>query len=146
MIDKQLVDKKLRTIEQYLREIREVNFSSFENFRKDIIKKRFVERNIELAIEQMIDVCRHIVSALDLKEPDTYAECFATLAKENIIPEDNVVTFQKMVRYRNMLIHAYNGVDDSITYGIITKNLGDFETFISLIREYILHNPDTSKE
>ncbi len=138
MIDKQLVDKNLRTIEQYIREVREVDFPSFESFRDDIIKKRFVERNIELAIEQIIDICRHIVSSLDLKEPDTYAECFSTLSKEGVIPEDNVSTFQKMVRYRNMLIHAYNGVDDSITYGIFRKNLEDFDTFVKLIRNYIL--------
>jgi len=146
MIDKQLVDKKLRTIEQYLRELREVNFPSFENFREDVIKKRFVERNIELAIEQMIDVCRHIVSALDLKEPNTYAECFHMLSKEGVIPKENVATFQKMVRYRNMLIHAYNGIDDSVTYGIYKKNLGDFETYINLIRKYIIQNPDNPKE
>jgi len=45
-----------------------------------------------------------------------------------------------------MLIHAYNGVDDSVTYGIYKKNLGDFETYINLIRKYIIQNPDNPKE
>jgi uncharacterized protein YutE (UPF0331/DUF86 family) len=37
-----------------------------------------------------------------------------------------------------MLIHAYNGVDDSITYGIFKKQLGDFDAFIGLIRNFLL--------
>ncbi len=68
------------------------------------------------------------------------------LSKEGVFPEENVATFHKMVRYRNMLIHAYNGVDDSVTYGIYKKNLGDFETYINLIRKYIIQNPDNPKE
>jgi uncharacterized protein YutE (UPF0331/DUF86 family) len=138
MTDKQLVEKKLRTIEQYVRELRNVEFKTFESFREDVIKKRFVERNIELSIEQMIDICRHIVSSLDLKEPETYAECFKVLGTKGIIPDGKIATFQKMVRYRNMLIHAYNGVDDSITYGIFKKQLGDFDAFIRLIRDFLL--------
>jgi hypothetical protein len=33
MTDKQLVEKKLRTIEQYVRELRNVEFKTFESFR-----------------------------------------------------------------------------------------------------------------
>jgi uncharacterized protein YutE (UPF0331/DUF86 family) len=43
-----------------------------------------------------------------------------------------------MVRFRNILIHAYEGVDDSITYGIYKRRLDDFEIFIKEIREYLL--------
>jgi len=42
-----------------------------------------------------------------------------------------------MVRFRNILIHAYDGIDDGITYGIYTKHLKDFKTFIKYIRTYL---------
>ncbi len=85
----------------------------------------------------MIDICKHLVSGLDLKEPETFAECFEILGKEGVIPTETVSMFQSMVRFRNLLIHVYNGIDDSITYGIYTRHLGDFRDFIKIIRDYL---------
>lgn len=138
MLDKIVVEKKLRKIEQYLKELDSVNIKNFEEFQTQPIIKRFVERNIELSIEQMIDICRHIISALDLKEPETYSECFDILGSAKIIPDDKIKElFKSMVRFRNLLIHAYDEIDDSITYGILKKRLGDFNIFIKTIRNYL---------
>jgi len=138
MIDKILVEKKLRRIEEFLRELKNVEIGTIEEFKENVITRRFVERNIELAIEQMIEICKHFISGLDLSEPETYSECFDMLAKEGVILEQSLDTFKSMVRFRNILIHAYEGVDDSITYGIYKRRLDDFEIFIKEIREYLL--------
>ncbi len=137
MLDKPLIEKKLRKIEEFLRELRTVRIESFDEFKENIVVKRFIERNIELSIEQMVDICKHFISALDLKEPETYSECFDILAKAGIIPEGTVNTFKSLVRFRNILIHAYDGIDDSITYALYKRHLEDFRTFINSIREYI---------
>jgi len=138
MIDRPLVEKKLRRIEEFLRELKSVEIGTIEEFKENIIPKRFIERNIELALEQMIDICKHFVSGLDLSEPETYSECFDMLAKEGVILEQSLDIFKSMVRFRNILIHAYEGVDDSITYGIYKRRLDDFKIFIKEIRDYLL--------
>ncbi|MEW6740588.1 MAG: DUF86 domain-containing protein [Nitrospirota bacterium] len=138
MIDKPLVEKKLRRIEEFLRELRDVEIGTIEEFKENIITKRFIERNIELAIEQMIDVCKHLVSGLDLSEPETYSECFDILAEKGIIVKESVDTFKSMVRFRNILIHAYEGVDDSITYGVYKRRLEDFRAFVREVRDYLI--------
>lgn len=137
MIDKQLVEKKLRKIEEFIKEIKGVKITSYEEFSRDIVIKRFVERNLELAIEQMVDICRHLVSGLELKEPETYAECFEILAKGRVIQQEAVGMFQSMVRFRNILIHIYDNADDSVTYGIYARRIGDFGVFIEQIRSYL---------
>lgn len=137
MIDKHLIEKKLRKIEEFLRELKEVKIKNIAEFKQDIVVKRFIERNIELAIEQMIDVCKHLIAGLNLKEPETYAECFDILSENSIISKKTLNIFKSMVRFRNILIHAYNGIEDSITYGIYKKHLQDFSIFISAIREYL---------
>ncbi len=109
----------------------------FDAFAANIIFKRFVERNIELAIEQMIDICKHFIGSLDLREPETYAECFAILGESGIIADQTVETCKSMARYRNLLIHTYDWVDDTITYGIYEKRLNDFRMFIGSVRQYI---------
>jgi uncharacterized protein YutE (UPF0331/DUF86 family) len=137
MIDKILIERKLRNIEEFLKELTAAPVNNFEEFKANIVTRRFIERNIELAIEQMVDICKHLVSGLDLKEPETYAECFESLAGSGIIRLESVAKFQVMVRFRNMLIHIYDDIDDSITYGIYTKHLGDFRLFITQLREVI---------
>lgn len=137
MIDKVLIEKKLRKIEDLLRELKSAHIGSFDEFKADTVVKRFVERNIELAVEQMVDVCKHFVSRLDLKEPETYAECFVRLAQAGVIPEEVVQTFQSMTRFRNMLIHIYDDVDDAVTYGVYAGRLEDFVLFVGTIREYL---------
>lgn len=138
MIDRHLVEKKLRKMEEFLRELESAGVDTFEDFKGDVVRKRFIERNIELTIEQMIDVCKHLVSGLDLGEPETYSECFDMLCREEIVQKENLDTFKAMIRFRNFLIHAYDGIDDSVTYGIYAQRLSDFGAFIKSMREFLL--------
>ena len=69
MIDPHVLTRKLKRIEQFLRELETADVpATFDEFSSNTVVKRFVERNIELSIEQMIDICRHLVSGLDLQE------------------------------------------------------------------------------
>ena len=137
MIDRQLIEKKLRRIEEFLRELELAEVSSLEQFRKGVVTRRFVERNIELAIEQMIDICRHLVSGLDLNEPESYTDCLDAISKAGVLSGKHIDIFKSMVRFRNMLIHIYDGIDDSITFGIYKEHLNDFNLFVREIRDYL---------
>ena len=145
MIDRHLIEKKLRKIEEFLREFEKIDVPSFEEFTRDIVVKRFIERNIELSIEQMVDICKHLVSRLNLQEPETYSECMEIIADEGIIHSNDLETFKSMIKFRNILIHAYEGVDDTITYGIYKNRLNDFRKFIASIRKYMKNIKNTSQ-
>jgi uncharacterized protein YutE (UPF0331/DUF86 family) len=138
MLDRELIEKKLRRIEEFLREISPVEVNTFDEFDRNIMVRRFIERNIELAVEQMVDICKHIVSSLDLREPQTYSECMDILHEAGIIGSNNLDTYRSMIRFRNLLIHGYDGVDSSITFGIYKKRLEDFRCFIKEIRAFLL--------
>lgn len=60
------------------------------------------------------------------------------LGEAEVVPKEHVSVFQKMARFRNFLIHGYDGVDDAVTFGVYAKNLDDFRLFIEAIREYNL--------
>jgi len=137
MVDRLLVERKLCKIENFLRELQSAQVNNLEEFKRNVITKRFIERQLELCVEQMIDVCKHLVAGLDLPEPETYAGCFDILAKADVVPERNLAVFKSMARFRNLLIHGYDDVDDAVTYGIFTGRLGDFTAFAAAIREYL---------
>ncbi|MCG8377458.1 MAG: DUF86 domain-containing protein [Chlorobiales bacterium] len=140
MPDKAIVEKKLARIQEYLRELRQTSFENLKDYQNDVVRKRFVERNIELCIEAMVDICRHLISSLDLQEPETYADCFRILARGSVIPEDKQDIFAAMARFRNRLIHLYHDVDDAITYDIYRNRLSDFDDFAEVISAYLNRN------
>jgi len=147
MIDVLLIEKKLRKIEMFIREIEnESPPDNFESFSKNIVFKRFVERNIELSIEQMINICKHFVSALDLQEPTSYAHCFEIIANASIVPQNTIQTFRLMAGYRNFIIHGYDSVDDTVTYDIFKKRLNDFRLFIHAVRNYLSKHVQGNKK
>ena len=137
MIDKVLIEKKLRKIKEFLNEIEPVKVDSLEEFKNNVMAKRFIERNIELCIEQMIDVCKHLVGGLDLKEPGSYGECFEIISSSGIISAKNFKIYESMAKFRNFIIHPYDDVDDSIVYEIFKNHLVDFISFIDEIRNYL---------
>jgi uncharacterized protein YutE (UPF0331/DUF86 family) len=134
MIDKVLLRSKLKKIEEFVKELKSREKISFEDFQKNVVLKRFVERNLELAIQQMIDICKHIVSRLNLREPISYADCFEILVEEGYLSEDNLEKYKNMARFRNLLIHIYEKVTDKIVYEIFQKNLEDFELFVDEVK------------
>jgi len=136
MIDKVLIKNKLNKIETYLKELRNVSVNTYEEYCKNVILKRFIERNIELAIEQVISICKHIVSRLNLREPASYADCFEILAENKIIKEENLEIYKQMAKFRNLLIHIYDKVDDKIVYQIYKERLKDFEVFVEEIKKF----------
>ncbi len=134
MIDKVLIRSKLKKIEEFAEELKSRRKVSFEDFQKNIVLKRFVERNLELAIQQMIDIYKHLVSRLNLREPVSYADCFEILAEEGYLSEENLEKYKNMARFRNLLIHIYEKVTDKIVYEIFQKNLEDFGFFVDEIK------------
>jgi uncharacterized protein YutE (UPF0331/DUF86 family) len=137
MIDKHLIDHKLKRLEGFLRELRQVEVPSYEIFKNDIIKKRFIERNLQLSIEEMLDICKYIISFLDLPEIETYRECFEQLADKGIIHKENLTVYKEMISFRNRLIHAYENMDEMVIYTAYKKRLSDFQLFINDIRNYL---------
>jgi uncharacterized protein YutE (UPF0331/DUF86 family) len=67
LIDKKLLERKVLKIEGYLRELKSVKVETLQDYRENFVIKRFIERNLELIIEQIIDICRHLVSRISSK-------------------------------------------------------------------------------
>lgn len=136
-INKHLIEHKLKRIEEFLREIKTAKVESLSAFSSDVIKRRFIERNLQLSIEEMIDICKHIASLLDLPSHETYSECFQRLAEEGVINEKHLEIYKKMVGFRNRLIHGYEKMEEHVIYWFYKRGSKDFHLFIKDIRNYL---------
>ena len=132
MTDADLVEKKLARIETCLVEI-ETRLDPAE-IESDIRAERFAEHTLQIAIQAAQDVASHIVSAGRLGEPRTNRELFAILARTGWMAESSAESLERMIGFRNILVHGYEIVDPAIVRDVVEHHLGDLRTFVAEIR------------
>lgn len=137
MIDKLLIEKIILDIQTCVQDLREVHDISWIRYGQDKIIRRFIERTLHVAIEAMIDSAQHLISDEKWREPESYRDSFVVLAENNAISRDNLDRYEKMAVFRNLLVHYYGKIDNEIVFGILKKNLEDFELFVSEIAEFL---------
>lgn len=86
------------------------------------VKYRFV-----VAIEASIDACRHLTAARSLRAPVDFADSFAVLGEAGLLDADLAVRLQAMARFRNLLVHGYARVDDTLVLAALRTELGDLD-------------------
>jgi len=136
MVDKELLSRKLSRLGMYVDALRRAKDINREKYRSDLRARAFVERYIHLAIEEVMDVANHFISFYKWREPTSYRDLFSVLREHDIIPEEHLLTFQRMASFRNMLVHRYELIDDELVFGIFNKHLDDFDLFVRLVTEW----------
>lgn len=137
MGDPELISRKLSRLQGYVDELKKATDITWEVYQSDLRSKAFVERCLHLAIEEVLDIANHIVSFHQWREPAGYRDLLLILSEKDILPKNELPTFQNMASFRNMLVHRYENIEDELVFGIFTKHLADFDRFILLIKEWV---------
>ena len=137
MVDKNLILRKLSTLDEYQKQINEYAKISLKDYTADWKIQRIVERTLQMMIETCLDVSGHIISDEKLRVPETYADMFRILVRNGILKGSQLEAFEKMARFRNIIVHDYEKIDAGIVIGILQENLHDFEGFKEAIIDYL---------
>lgn len=133
MTDPELIEKKLAFVETCVAELRRLGRP--ELIATDVREERFVAHTLQLAIQAMLDVASHIVSDRRLGEPETNRQLFALLARESWIPQGQVPMLEKMVGFRNVLVHGYQAVNLQVLQDVVEHRLPDLLDYVEAVRE-----------
>jgi len=136
MVNIGLVNKKLKKLEKYIKNLRKHQGVTKAELENNMDKMWAVERGLQLSIQIILDLGNHIISDEGISV-DNYSEIFAELAKLDIIPEDYAARIKGMAGFRNVLVHGYAEVDLDIILDVLNNNLDDFKRFASFIRDYV---------
>jgi uncharacterized protein YutE (UPF0331/DUF86 family)/predicted nucleotidyltransferase len=74
---------------------------------KDLERAYAFERSIHRALEAMLDICRHIVSAKRLGLAEYYSDYPLRIAEANLMDSQMAASISKLAKLRNILIHEY---------------------------------------
>ncbi len=138
MVDKNKIITKIGFLKENLKLLEEIKQLSFEEFLSDQRNLHTTIRLLQTSVEAMLDIANHIVARKNLRIPQTYRDSIEILTEAGILPVNKVVTYSKMIQFRNRVIHLYDKVDEKEIYRILQKNLGDFKSFINSISKNVL--------
>ena len=133
MVDKEKIRSKIQTIEGNCAKLKELGKYSLQEFLNDFRNVEAAKHLMQINVKAMIDVANHIAARNRWRTPGTSAEAFALLEQNGYFTVDDLSTFNKMVKFRNRLVHLYHIVDDNELYKILQENLDDFSLFIKRI-------------
>lgn len=137
MVEAGLVRRKLILLENYKTELSKLPKKNLSEFKKDLIIQKAVEKILEEMIQICIDIAKHIVVDDKLTIPDDNKGLFKVLSENGIIFPKTAGILQKMVSFRNVLVHMYEKIDVEIVYVNYRRRLGDFSLFAREIERYI---------
>jgi len=140
LVDKSLILRKLGEMEEYLKQVNEFAGISLEVYSTDWKVQRIVERTLQMIIETCVDIANHIISDKGYRIPEGYGDTFKVLCEEGILEKDLFEIMEGMAKFRNILVHHYDKVDEEIVVGILRGHLDDFHPFRDAILAFLKHN------
>jgi len=111
------------------------DIGSFSEYQSSPDHKDIVERNIQVAIEGCLDIAKIVISSMKLPEPKDNKGVFTVLAEAGILSNESLNFLVPMAGTRNILVHGYDKVEDSVVYGVLKRHLDDFVVFLKEIKE-----------
>ena len=137
MVDKHLILRKLATLDEYLSQMNEYVKISLKDYADDWKIQRIVERTLQMMIETCLDISSHIISDEKLRVPETYADMFRILVQNSILEEPHLEAFEKMAKFRNIVVYDYEKINPEIVVAILRNSLQDFKEFQASIIMYL---------
>lgn len=138
VVDKQRLEDKIYFVKKNLKKLYELKKEAKENFISDYRIFDSAKYNLQVSIEALIDIGNHIISRENFELPATNADTFRILVKENIISKEKLKSYIAMAKFRNMVVHLYEEIDEEEIYNIVQNHLDDFEYFIKRVAKIYL--------
>ena len=139
MLDKDLIKRKIASIQNELMVLIEFENLTIEETAKDFKTQALVERLLERIITRAIDTNRYIIAELGahLPFPKKHRETFLWLAELGVYSKDFAEKIAPSAGFRNALVHEYNNIDKKILQKSIKEAIQEFNEYGKYILEFL---------
>jgi len=137
LINKDLVLSKLLKIKKYIQELKTFSNITFEEYKRDFIKKRAVERLILLLVEVATDINSYVIVEIGKNPPTDYYDSFIKAIEIGLISKQLGEKLAPLAGLRNRLVHEYDEIKDDIVFNSINEVIKLYTTFIKEVNNYL---------
>jgi uncharacterized protein YutE (UPF0331/DUF86 family) len=132
-MDRDVVSARLETLRRCVQRILDKTPDSLAALMDDVDLQDIICINLERAVQASVDLASHVIADSELPAPATMAETFDHLARMGLISADLGSRMKKAVGFWNIAVHAYQRINWSMVYSIITTRLDDFRAFANAV-------------
>lgn len=132
-----IVLNKIQSIQRCIRRAREEYAADPDGFEENFTRQDAAVLNVLRACEQSIDLANHVIKTRKLGIPTSSGESFTLLQAEGAIERGLNDRLQKMVGFRNAIVHHYQRMDIAIVRAVISSGLDDLVTFGDRVLTYL---------
>jgi uncharacterized protein YutE (UPF0331/DUF86 family) len=137
MVDQEVVADKLRYINQYTDDLKQIRGMSREEYVEDMVTQRAVERTLMNLIQACIDLAQHIRSTEDLSPTGTAKQELQALGEADILSRETQEKMEEATGFRNILAHRYGDIDHEVVYDVLHNDLHWFERYQQELAQWI---------
>jgi len=137
LINKDLILSKLLKIKNYIQELKTFSNITFEEYKRDFIKKRAVERLILLLVEVATDINSYVIVEIGKNPPTDYYDSFIKAIEIGLISKQLGEKLAPSAGLRNRLVHEYDEIKDDIVFNSINEATKLYTTFIKEVNDYL---------
>lgn len=121
--------RKFELIEECVERLSEIRKESktLAIYKKSWKDKDSAERNLQKAIEAIIDAGKMFIAEKRFREPGNNREVFLILEERGLFRSEFVPLIKKMIGIRNIIVHSYDKIDDEVIYNVLKKDLKDIK-------------------
>ena len=139
MIDKNLIQRKLAKMSEYLTQLEVVASKSLDEYKEDHFYRYSTERLIQLIVECAIDINNHIVVESEKKPPEDYRSSFSGVSRLGVITQDLLDKIKGSASLRNILVHDYMDIDDDIVYQSIPQTVSSYHEYMRQVFAFLVN-------
>lgn len=83
---------------------------------RDPLLKRVLRDSMRVAIESMIDICKHMVASMKLGIAKEYRDYPSKLSERGLLPNDLSTKLMDYTKLRNVIVHRYAEIDFNLLH------------------------------
>lgn len=138
MRNKELICKKLENLLGYYEELKAYSKDlSLEEYKKNKLIKRAIERTIQLIVECATDINNMLLKSMGSQAAVDYFNSFIDLSEKGILEMDFALQIAPSTGLRNIIVHEYQKIDDAIVYNSIAKTLDSYLQYVKIVNRYL---------
>jgi uncharacterized protein YutE (UPF0331/DUF86 family)/predicted nucleotidyltransferase len=139
-VDRERVQGHLSALDEAVAQLRRLGgrCASFEEFRSDVDTRELCVHYLRIALESVLDVCRHFLAVVgvSLAELDT-TNLIELAGEKGLLDPAFARRIRGMAGMRNAIVHVYWRLDYQAVYRAATEQLKDLDEFARQVRVHL---------
>lgn len=137
MADALVIKRKLARLAQYLEELKLLSQITLQEYLNDQRHRRAVERLIQLVVDVAVDTNTHMIVDAGRPAPSDAYTSFIEAGALGALPADLARELAPSTGERNIIVHGYETIDDTIVYESMGQALDLYAKYIAAVVQYV---------